>query len=155
MRHITIAILIGLTLSTVATARQADPLILAQAPTEDLALAKGVKATVMLRSTQTTSKMSFEYPKAGKPELVAVVVEIEPGGRSTLHQHPVPIVVYVLEGTLTLQAQGGAVQEYKAGEAFVEDVNLLHQGFNRASTPLKVLAVAVSEEGKPATINAK
>ena len=155
MRHITVAILIGLTLSTVASARQSDPLVLAQASPDDPALAKGVKATVLLRSTQTASKMPFEYPKSGKPELVAVLVEIEPGGRSTLHQHPVPIVVYVLEGTLTLQAQDGAAQEYKTGEAFVEDVNLLHQGFNRASTPVKVLAVAVSQEGKPATINAK
>ena len=155
MRHLGIAFLVALTLSTAASARQLDSLMLAQASSDDPALGKGIKGTVVMRTTQTTSKMPFQYPKADKPELVAVLVEIEPGGRSPLHQHPVPIVVYVLEGTLTLEAQGGAAQEYKAGQAFVEDMNLLHQGFNRGSAPLKVLAVVVGEEGKPGTINAK
>jgi quercetin dioxygenase-like cupin family protein len=155
MKPIAIALVIGLTLSTVATARQSDRFVLAQAAPDDAALAKGVTGKVVLRSTQTASKMPYQYPVGGKPELVAVLVEIEPGGRSTLHQHPVPIVVYVLDGTLTMQAQGGATQEYKTGEAFVEDVNVLHQGFNRTSTPLKLLAVVVKEEGKPATIDAK
>jgi len=63
--------------------------------------------------------------------------------------------VYVLEATLTLEARGGAAREYKTGEAFIENIDLAHHGFNRGSTPLKVLAVIVGEEGKRNTINVK
>jgi hypothetical protein len=70
---------------------------------------------------------------------------LEPGGRTALHQHPVPVYVYVLEGTLTVQAQGAEAREYKPGQAFLEDVNHWHQAFNRGGAPVKILVVFVGE----------
>jgi quercetin dioxygenase-like cupin family protein len=120
----------------------------------DEALPQGFKVTPVLKSTQTASSMAIEYPK-GKAELVSVLGQLEPGGRTSLHQHPVPVFVYVLEGTLVVQAQGGSPREYQPGQAFVEDVNHWHQAFNKGSAPVKILVVFVGEEGKPTTINAK
>lgn len=56
----------------------------------DQALRKGFKVTPVLKSTTTASGMVVEYPRAGA-EVVAVIGELEPGGRTSRHQHPVPV----------------------------------------------------------------
>lgn len=121
----------------------------------DEALPKGFQTTPVLKGSQTASKMPLEYPKTGKAEIVSVIGRLEPGGRTALHQHPVPVYVYVLEGTLTVQAQGGEAREYKPGQAFLEDVNHWHQAFNKTGAPVKILVVFLGEEGKPTTVAAK
>ncbi|MGH7326637.1 MAG: cupin domain-containing protein [Candidatus Rokuibacteriota bacterium] len=126
----------------------------AQQTGDDQALPKGFKTTPVLKSTQTASKMPIEYPK-GKAEIISVIGELEPGGRTALHQHPVPVFVYVLDGTLTVQAQGAEPRDYKPGQAFLEDVNHWHQALNKTSAPVKILVVFAGEEGKPTTITAK
>jgi quercetin dioxygenase-like cupin family protein len=65
------------------------------------------------------------------------------------------VFVYVLEGTLTVQADGGQPREYPAGKAFMEDINHWHQAFNKGTAPVKILVVFMGEEGKPTTINAQ
>lgn len=129
--------------------------LVAQAPAGDDALPKGFKATPVLKSGKTASNVAIEYPKTGKAELVSVVGELEPGGRTARHQHPVPVYVYVLEGTLTVQAEGHQARDYKPGQAFIEDINHWHQAFNKGNAPVKILVVFVGEEGKPTTIAAK
>jgi len=121
----------------------------------DQALPSGFKTTPVLKATRTASEMKLEYPKTDKPEIVSVVGELEPGGRTSLHQHPVPVFVYILEGTLTVQAEGGPPREYKTGQAFVEDINHTHQAFNKTGAPTKILVVFAGEEGKPTTVNMK
>ena len=120
---------------------------------EDQALPKGFKTTPVLKSAQTASNMTIQYPKTGQAEVVSVIGELEPGGRTARHQHPVPVFVYVLEGTLTVHADGGQPREYRPGQAFMEDVD--HQALNKGTTPVKILVVFMGEEGKPTTVNAK
>jgi quercetin dioxygenase-like cupin family protein len=142
-----VAGLIGVLLTTSGTAQQASG--------SDQALPKGFKTTPVLKGTRTASDMPVAYPKAGQAEVVSVVGELEPGGRTARHQHPVPVFVYVLEGTLTVQADGGQPREYPAGKAFMEDINHWHQAFNKGTAPVKILVVFMGEEGKPTTINAQ
>ena len=127
----------------------------AQAAGDEKALPIGFKTTPVLKGTQTASNFKLEYPKTGKAEVVSVIGEIEPGGRTSRHQHPAPVFVYVLDGTLTVQAEGGQPREYPAGQAFMEDVNHWHRAFNKTSAPVKILVVFMGEEGKPTTINAR
>ncbi len=155
MKRLLIASVSSLSLITAAAAQQSAPAQMAQAAGEDQALPKGFKITPVLKSSQTASNMPVEYPKTGKAEIVSVIGELETGGRTALHQHPVPVFVYVLEGTLTVQAQGGQPREYKAGQAFIEDVNHWHQAFNKGGTPVKILVVFAGEQGKPTSVNAK
>jgi quercetin dioxygenase-like cupin family protein len=126
-----------------------------QPKADDSALPKGFKSTPVLKSGMTAVQKPIEYAKTGKPEIISVIGELEPGGQTARHQHPVPVYVYVLEGTLTVQVQGMAAREYKPGQAFLEDINHWHQAFNKGSTPTKILVVFVGEEGKPTTIAAK
>src|SRR5262249_57996225 len=101
---------------------------------DDQALPKGFKTTPVIKGTQTASNMKLEYPRGGQAEIVSVIGELEPGGRTALHQHPVPDFVYILEGTVTVQGDGGQAREYPAGKAFLEDVNSKHQAWNKGAT---------------------
>lgn len=151
MKRILLAWLCGVLVIGIAAAQQSS----GQAKADDSALPKGFKATPVLKSGVTAAKKAFEYPKSGKPEIVSVIGELEPGGRTALHQHPVPVFVYVLDGTLSVQAQGMEARDYKPGQAFLEDINHWHQAFNKTSAPVKILVVFLGEEGKPTTITEK
>ena len=147
MKRVGIAILASVALVIAAAAQQSGG--------DDPALPKAFKATPVLKSVKTASDMKIEYPRSGQAEVVSVIGELEPGGRTARHQHPVPVFVYVLQGTLTVQAEGAQPREYNPGQAFVEDVNHWHQAFNKSTTPVKILVVLMGEEGKPTTITAK
>lgn len=122
---------------------------------EDDSAPKGFQTISVLKSSQTASGMELKYPPADTAEVVSVIVVLEPGGRTALHQHPVPVFAYVMEGTLTVKAEGGTPRHYHAGEAFLEDINVWHQGFNETGKPTRVLVVFMGEKGKPTTVMAK
>lgn len=155
MIRVVIAAISSIILVTSSAAQTPTGLQLAQAAGDDQALPKGFKVTPVLKGTQTASNIKIEYPRTEKPEIVSVIGELEPGGRTARHQHPVPVFVYVLEGTLTVQAEGGQPREYLAGQAFIEDINHWHQAFNKGSAPVKILVVFIGEEGKPTTISTR
>ena len=122
---------------------------------QDSTLPAGFKTQSLLKSGQTRDNQPIAYPKTDKPEIISVIGIIEPGGRTPLHEHPVPTYVYVLDGEVELQSHGGKPHVYKAGEAYIEALNHQHQLFNKGNVPAKVLVVFVGEEGKPTTITPK
>jgi quercetin dioxygenase-like cupin family protein len=135
----------------------------AQAPTgpqhqqhgTDQALPHGFETKPLLKTGKTRDNDPIAYPKTEKPELISVIGTIQPGGRTPLHEHPVPTYVYVLEGEVELETEGAQPHRYKAGEAYIEALNRKHQLYNKGSSPAKVLVVFVGEEGKPTTVAAK
>jgi quercetin dioxygenase-like cupin family protein len=80
-----------------------------------------------------------------------VSVEIPVGGREGRHTHPGTLIVYVQEGTLTLDYEGKPTKAYKAGETFSVEPGKIHEGINKGNTPIKALASFVGEKGKPLT----
>jgi quercetin dioxygenase-like cupin family protein len=122
---------------------------------DDSALPKAFKATPILKATKTVGGIDLQYPPADSAEIVSLIAEIDPGGRTALHQHPVPVFVYVLEGTLIHKTEGGEKRTYEAGQAFLEDVNVMHQAANETDKPAKIIVVFMGEEGKPTTVAAK
>lgn len=80
-----------------------------------------------------------------------VSVEIPVGGREGRHTHPGTIIVYVQDGTLTLDYEGKPTKAYKAGETFSVEPGKVHEGINKGNTPVKALASFVVEKGKPLT----
>jgi quercetin dioxygenase-like cupin family protein len=145
---------------TVLIARAlAVPLLLAAGSAivhaQESPLPAGFKTEPLLKTAQTRDNQPIAYPKTDKPEIISVIGTIEPGGRTPLHEHPVPTYVYILEGEVELQSQDGQPQPYKQGEAYIEALNRKHQLFNKGTIPAKVLVVFVGEEGKPTTTAAK
>ncbi len=80
-----------------------------------------------------------------------VSVEIPVGGREGRHTHPGTLIVYVQEGTLTLDYEGKPTKAYKAGETFSVEPGKIHEGINKGNTTVKALASFVVEKGKPLT----
>jgi quercetin dioxygenase-like cupin family protein len=62
--------------------------------------------------------------------------------------HLYPAFVYVLEGAVDVEIEGGMVHSYKAEDSFLEAINTWHNGKNRGTTPVKLLVVFAGVRGK-------
>lgn len=82
-----------------------------------------------------------------------IEVSYGPGQSSPSHRHPGITIAYVLEGEIVSKVGDGLERTYKAGEMFIETPNQLHAVSRNASktNPAKLLAVMLSEKGKPRT----
>lgn len=111
----------------------------------------GLKSTTLLQASSTPGGQPIVFPLF-RNQFVASLVEIAPGGQVGRHLHPVPIFLYILDGELTVEADGQQPRIYRAGEAAVEVTNTWHNAFNRGRGPARFLVVAAGEEGTPVTI---
>ena len=116
--------------------------------------AVGFEGKPLLKTNQTDVGGPLKYPVTDKPEISSAIATFQPGGRTSLHQHPVVTFVYILEGELDIHV-GGQVLHYKAGDAWIEPIDVDNQLFNPGTVPAKVLVVQVGEEGKPNSVAAK
>lgn len=111
----------------------------------------GMRATTVLQTTATAIGQPLQFPQS-RSQFTGVIIELAPGGEVGRHMHPVPNFVYVLEGAITIEAEGHPARTYTAGDVFVESVNTWHNGLNRGSVPVKILVVFAGEEGKSVTV---
>ena len=66
-----------------------------------------VTVSPIMKGSTTISGQRIEYPHSNKPEITAVVIQIQPGKESGRHMHPVPTYVHILQGTLTMEFEDG------------------------------------------------
>lgn len=111
----------------------------------------GFKASPVLQTTTTAAGQPIRFPQANN-EVSALIVEIAPGGDTGRHKHPIPALVYMLQGVITLEEDGQPTRVYKTGEAFVETVDTWHNAFNKGTTVAKALVVFAGEKGKPGLV---
>lgn len=114
----------------------------------------GLEGKVLLKTTATATDQKLTLPRTDTPEITLMVITIQPNGHSNLHQHPVPVIAHVLEGTLETRV-GGVSRTYRAGEAVAEPINTPMQAFNPGGVTTKLLVVMIGEEGKPNSIAVK
>jgi quercetin dioxygenase-like cupin family protein len=90
---------------------------------------------------------------AGK-EAVMLTVEYAPGASSTKHRHNAHTFVYVLEGSIVMQVEGGKEMTLGAGQTFYESPDDIHTVSKNASNsqPAKFLVFFVKDKGAPASI---
>lgn len=110
----------------------------------------GLKSTTVLQTTTTTQGQSLQFPSS-QSQFTGLLLEIAPGGRIGRHRHPVPNLAYVLEGELTIEADGQPTRTYRPGEAFSEG-DYWHDGINNGSVPVKVWVVFAGAVGTPLTV---
>ncbi len=102
----------------------------------------------LTRTTTNVVSDPISYPK-GASEIYVETGIFEKDGQTSLHQHPVPIVVYVMEGELEMRVDGADPIRMIPGQAFVEPQNRNMQAFNVANGPSKVLVITMGAEGQP------
>ncbi len=93
-------------------------------------------------------------PKGDKLEARLVTATIQPGAVGKWHTYPNHPVVYVAEGTLTVEFRGGEPKVYNAGQGFVEPINTVLRGTNRGQTPVKLVIFQLSPPEVPDAMDA-
>lgn len=115
-------------------------------PVPALADASGLTAQTLLDTVTTGDGHPLKYPE-GQARISTLLVELAPGGETGLHRHPMPVVGYIVSGEVTVSAQGLPDRVFKTGEAFVE-TTVWHNGRNKGSVPVKILAIYLGAEGQ-------
>jgi quercetin dioxygenase-like cupin family protein len=93
-------------------------------------------------------------PKGNNLEVRLATATIQPGAVGKWHTYPNHPVVYVAEGTLTVEFRGGEPKVYKAGQGFVEPINTVLRGANMGQTPVKLVIFQLSPPEVPDAIDA-
>ncbi len=109
-------------------------------------------ATPVLETSTTHGSQKIAYPTTHNAKITSLLVELGPGQETGRHKEAVPTYVYVLEGELLIEVEGGGTHKYKAGQAFVEVVDTWHNAKNPGQTPMRLLAVFLGEEGQPNSV---
>lgn len=137
----------ALPITLAATLLAVSPLSHAAPPHHGPAPAAAAEPVV----TALTTRALPDLP--GK-EGMMIVVNYPPGGADPVHRHDASAFVYVLEGSIVMQVQGGKEVTLTAGQTFFEGPNDIHTvGRNASKTqPARFLAVLIKKQGAPALI---
>ncbi|MDY0136905.1 MAG: cupin domain-containing protein [Thiomicrospira sp.] len=112
----------------------------------------GIQVTPLLKSTTSWEGTQIQYPD-GEAEISGLMVEIAPGAETGWHYHPVSSFGYMLSGELEITTEHGQVKRTRAGEAMVEVANILHNGRNVGSEPVKIIVFYAGAKDVPLTIH--
>ena len=101
--------------------------------------------------TPLLAKDLSEFP--GK-EAVMLTVEYAPGATSARHRHNAHTFVYVLEGSIVMQVDGGQPVTLGPGQTFYESPSDIHAVSKNASAtqPAKFLVFFVKDKGAPVSV---
>jgi len=118
--------------------------------TTEPAYSTEVGRELLLETSVTRDGEPIVYP-TGKPKVTMRITTLPPKYKISVHRHPVPLFVYILEGELTIQTVGKPPHVYKEGEAFIEALDW-HFGSNETDKPMKLLAIYPGQEDLPLSI---
>jgi quercetin dioxygenase-like cupin family protein len=88
-------------------------------------------------------------PPTGLQEIRVITGELKPGEATPRHSHRFPVIVYVIEGTFSLELADGGTRVASAGEAMVEPADVAMIGRNRTDKLTRLVMTYVSEPGVP------
>jgi quercetin dioxygenase-like cupin family protein len=103
----------------------------------------------LLQTTANALGQSIVYPREGAAEITALLVEMAPGDETDWHQHPVPLLGYLLSGELTVYQASGEKRVVRAGEVSLESIEVDHRGVNEGHVPLRMIVFVVGIKGVP------
>ena len=109
------------------------------------------------QTTKVTPLLSRDLTGIAGKEGAMMTVEYAPGASDPVHRHGAHVFVYVLEGSVVMQAKGAAPVTLRPGETFHEAPDDIHLvGRNASSTePAKFLAFFVKDKGAPVVMPAQ
>jgi quercetin dioxygenase-like cupin family protein len=93
-------------------------------------------------------QLSKEFPKGDELEARVMTATLKPGMSSPWHTHAAPVIVYVLEGTLSLEMDS-FTKTLRAGQAQLEPISTRMRAVNSSDKPVRVLIVQISDPKEP------
>lgn len=108
------------------------------------------------KRAQAKTVFAGKLPALDGQHLTATVLEVTqpPGGSSTAHRHPCPVIGYVLEGAVRMQVKGQEEKVYRPGDTFSETPGDTHVVSANVSQdqPARFLAFFVCDRETPLTV---
>ena len=138
-------------IAMVVTACGSDEPAVVSAPSQE-AVATGGSRMLLEGQRLTVLDQPLRYPTMGKAQVSSSIIVIEPGQETGWAKNPTPMYVYVLEGALTVEYDGGIVKEYRAGTALLEAVGTWRNGTNTGTESVRMLVVSMGAKGVKNTI---
>ena len=113
-----------------------------------VALAGG---TLVAQSDPVRSLLTKDLQGVPGKEVSMLTVEYAPGASSPAHTHHAQAMVYVLEGSIVMQAKGKAPVTLAPGQTWYEGPDDVHLVSRNASdsAPAKYLVFMVKDKGAP------
>ena len=108
------------------------------------------QAPAFKRTVLQTVEMSI----AGR-EAVTAKAELPAGVSSGRHTHPGEEIGYLIEGSVTIEIDGGQSRTLKAGEAFAIPAGKVHSATNTGTAQATIVSTYIVEKGKPLATPAK
>ena len=111
----------------------------------------------MSQAADVTPLMSKDLTEAPGKEVLMITVEKAPGGADPIHRHNAHGFIYVLEGSIVMQVEGGKEVTLTPGQTFYEGPSDVHVvGRNASSTkPVKFLVFLVKDKGATVLVPVK
>ena len=100
----------------------------------------------ILSTSETGMGNEIVYP-SGKAKITAFEFTVPVGAPVKPHTHSFPVLIMIQQGEIELIHEG-KTQVFKAGDAFVEDVGIVHESKNIGNVPVKAIVVAIGVEGQ-------
>ena len=111
---------------------------------QQLPPSKGKGQTV---KTIASLELASQIPALSGRYLRARLRTIEPGGHGPLHSHrDLPVILYIVSGTLTLCTADADCSDLPEGHAAAEGRDVTHWATNRGQTQVTYLAVELGKE---------
>lgn len=114
-------------------------------------------APAMAEDAKINPLMAKDLAGLTGKEGTMLMVEYAPGGSSDKHKHNAHTFVYVLEGSIVMQVEGGKETTLGPGQTFYESPDDVHVVSKNASDsqPAKFLVFFVKDKGAPASTPVK
>jgi quercetin dioxygenase-like cupin family protein len=124
------------------------------------ATSSDVPTTVEVTGTQqlmidqeiTVLDQKLVYPKKGVAQVSSAITTLEPGQETGWQLHPVPVFVYVLSGTYTVEYEAGVTKDFPAGSSIMQAVKTNYNGINKGEDTVQLLTVFMGAQGKRNTV---
>ncbi len=103
------------------------------------------------QGSTVASLLTKDIPEFQGKEMTVITVTVPPGVASAAHRHHAHVFVYVLEGSLLMQVEGGEPKQLGPGDTFYEkpsDVHVTSKNMSD-SKPAKMLVVMLKDKGTP------
>lgn len=120
-------------------------------------MAVPLMAKQAVQNTKVTPLMTKDLVGLAGKEAAMLTVEYAPGAASAKHRHNANTFVYVLEGSIVMQVEGGKEVTLGPGQTFYESPSDIHSVSRNASAtqPAKFLVFFVKDKDAPASVPVK
>ena len=114
-------------------------------------------APAAVQEPKVTPLMTKDLAGLAGKEAVMLTVEYPPGASSSKHRHNANTFVYVLEGSIVMQVEGGKAVTLGPGQTFYESPDDVHAVSKNASDsqPARFLVFFVKDKGASSVVPVK